>query len=104
MNLRLSFWRTIFILSGDMKHQRRAEVLCFGETLLDTHAVISDGAIRLVAHRQEVSEISAETESDSSYSSVARGMRAQESYRCRCIIHSLGFVQAGIKRKSLLPF
>src|SRR5258708_7925892 len=102
MNLSLCFRRTILVLACDMQHQWSCQVLCLGETLLDTDTVITDCAIRFVSHRQQVSEVAAQAKTDRTDFAIARGMLAQKFHRSRGIVNCPGLVQTLIKRKGLL--
>src|SRR5215211_8616052 len=103
MDLRLRFGWAELIVSTDVQQQWTRKVLRFVETLLDTDAVVTDRAVRLEPHRQQIREITAHAKTDRPRAPAARGMLAQKVERGRGVCDGFCLVDSLIEIKRLLP-
>src|SRR6185369_2645514 len=103
MNLRLRFGRAKLVLPTNVQQQRVTQVLRFVETFLDTDAVITDRAIRLVAHRQEIREIPAHTKAERAGAAAARRMLSQKLERRGGVFHRLCLIDLLVKLDGSFP-
>src|ERR1044071_4291244 len=103
MNLRLRFGRAKLVLAADVQQQRAVQVLRFAERFLDADAVITNRAIRLVAHRQEIREIPAHTKAERAGAAAARRMLSQKLEGRGGVFHGLCFIDLLVKLDGSLP-
>src|SRR5437667_2457589 len=101
---RLSFRRTKTISTGDVQHQGTFQILCLSKCLLDADTVVTNRAVRIEPHGEQIGEISTETKPDGTYSRSAGRMFAQKLHCRRRVCNSRYLVEAGIQRKGFLPF
>src|SRR6185369_9549234 len=71
MNRRLRFGWAVLVLAGDVKHQRRREVLRFIQALLNTDTVIPNSTVGFKAHRQQIGEVSTQAKTNRANATTA---------------------------------